>query len=713
MKILKVLLCFVFILLFSFIAKATNTLNIANSEYSPGETLQINIKTDSEIISTPLPKIYYSGTRIYTSYSTYIRNNEIYFHTPLPTSLENGEYTLKISNLITNQENSFNSLNLEKNFTIYSMNKGFDYINSNDCTNVEECSLAILALNKKYDLTNKLQKLNSFKDEKGCFPRGNCNIKETSLAHLAHKTTGIIQNDVKTWLEGAINSFSVGDFIIEIESKNQGNCIIDGQSKSILIGNNTFDITPKNNLIIDCSQLQDTPNIKLIHGYISNKVYLSEISSKTANFALNNDQCFGKNYKTQCDFESTAFAFWALGKSSNEYIKNNYNKKSTLDNSFNFKISGDETSKNWLISNYNNGYWSTSTLYQDNTPNIYATSFAYLFLNDKTYYEAINKKIKTLQSDDGMIESYKNTALALYSLYSNEKVSSSLYLTPSIIQYTQEQIQYKINLYNKGIKPLKISLESNNPSIGFNKIDLETVSKNSFYININNLKQDSPIIVNYDSKSYTVPIWVENVVETKEEQISIIEPKLIILEDSSEISSIKLSDIGESYIKELKIQNTGGDAKNLTLKLNEELSKSIELSPPNIDELKSGESLDLTIKVNSLEEMKDGTLLIIGNKITNIPITILKENIKEEIEKEIIEAPKEEDEEDLKEEINQTVKIPTNQNSVNNTPTTGLNKENKTNNTPAFLLFFIVLIFVALVGLILYKFSNKKPKEQN
>ena len=312
-----------------------------------------------------------------------------------------------------------------------------------------------------------------------------------------------------------------------------------------------------------------------------------------------------------------------------------------------------------------------------------------------------------------MIESYKNTALALYSLYSNEKVSSSLYLTPSIIQYTQEQIQYKINLYNKGIKPLKISLESNNPSIGFNKIDFETVSKNSFYININNLKQDSSIIVNYDSKSYTVPIWVENVVETKEEQISIIEPKLIILEDSSEISSIKLSDIGESYIKELKIQNTGGDAKNLTLKLNEELSKSIELSPPNIDELKSGESLDLTIKVNSLEEMKDGTLLIIGNKITNIPITILKENIKEEIEKEIIEAPKEEDEEDLKEEINQTVKIPTNQNSVNNTPTTGLNKENKTNNTPAFLLFFIVLIFVALVGLILYKFSNKKPKEQN
>src|SRR3989344_7413237 len=115
----------------------------------------------------------------------------------------------------------------------FSKEQGLEWLNKSidfSSASIEESSFSLLALS-----LNGLMSKNSpgaviFQQRKDldddCFPRGNCNVKDTALAALADKTISVDNSGLLTWLESTITKANVEDWYIQIHTTEAGKCTI-------------------------------------------------------------------------------------------------------------------------------------------------------------------------------------------------------------------------------------------------------------------------------------------------------------------------------------------------------------------------------------------------------------------------------------------------------------------------------------------------------
>ncbi len=233
---------------------------------------------------------------------------------------------------------------------------------------IEEMSYTTLALNNANRNVNTLiQNINAEKDTlQGCWPNAACNVKDTSLAYLALKTTGQNTADIEEYLtqpSTLIPGVTSGEWRIQIEAPSNGTCMISWNegidTKEFQVQGNQISPTAQQyfiniaqdldaNLVnsqtgakveVDCSQLSGSIIISLIYKKSNNIYILQNIQSARAteaNALTIENGCYGQTASaTSCDYESTLTATWAqveAGKDLSEIGTQTYLESSLSNN---------------------------------------------------------------------------------------------------------------------------------------------------------------------------------------------------------------------------------------------------------------------------------------------------------------------------------------------------------------------------------------------
>jgi hypothetical protein len=320
---------------------------------------------------------------------------------------------------------------------------------------IEEVAFATIALNSD-ECLNQL-KINRI-DPTGCFPKSNCNSKDTALAALALAVKGQPIDNQLRYLEESLKGASANplEWMIQVVTTNSGTCeIIYGENDGgyeikFVDGNldNDKDGTIENGeggswikfselspafrfdeaveeIGVDCRNVNDIQKVSVIKNVGNSFEIIEEKSSKIANFEIENG-CYAVNKATNiCSPDSTFYVSWVLKK-----------------------LNKGLTTKNYLTSNANNDLYSAMLAHIDNTqlpnlierqiktgtnkgsfksgsnPNVYTTSFAIDTIKDSIYEDEKNDAINWVE-DQQVENSGKigtgvlDTAVALYLIYSN------------------------------------------------------------------------------------------------------------------------------------------------------------------------------------------------------------------------------------------------------------------------------------------------------
>ena len=208
---------------------STITLTTSRDIYSARETVQAEIITDAK----PLNQISINNLQLIDQ-----NNNEIpiqyfieklsdkhyfvYFNIP---DLEKGLYKFQVKNIQFIEDNSLKQITETKEINIYKLNPGFDFLASKQNIDgsfnaVSETALSALALKNIHP--DKAEKAVNYllnnQDPQGCYPRNNCNIKDTSFALLALKEFKKETSKTKNYLLDAQNNFNIGKWVLTLDS---------------------------------------------------------------------------------------------------------------------------------------------------------------------------------------------------------------------------------------------------------------------------------------------------------------------------------------------------------------------------------------------------------------------------------------------------------------------------------------------------------------
>jgi len=298
---------------------------------------------------------------------------------------------------------------------------------------IEELSFATIVLNSQTGLAQLNNKMDS---QTGCFPRGNCNSKDTALATLALKA---MNNQISKQLAYLSNSlkattFNNNEWNIQIVANEAGSCTIKyeenqngitfnfNENGELTTGGSWINFNQLNgfnfnkaleNITITCD-FSNAPKISIIK-IIGNSYYIiDEQTSENAVFNIKNG-CYSVNSNSaSCDKESSFYVSWALKKLGSGITTENYltsNADSDLYYAMLSGISNDQLSS--LISRQmQDGSFGSS---------VYISSFAYDSLENSNYADEKNRAkawVESQQSLDGKIGTgVKDTAVALYLIY--------------------------------------------------------------------------------------------------------------------------------------------------------------------------------------------------------------------------------------------------------------------------------------------------------
>ena len=301
-------------------------------------------------------------------------------------------------------------------------------------TSTEELSFATIVLNSQRGLSQLNNKMNS---ENGCFPKTDCNTKETALATLALKSMNQPIDKQLKYLNNSLKiaPFNSQDWNIQVVSNEAGSCTVkyeesangitfnfdengklnDGSSWINFNQLNGFNFNKNSEDINIACTFASIPKISIIK-ILGNSFYIiEEQTSKNVNFRLKNG-CYSFNPgSANCDEESSFYASFVLSKlglgiDTKDYLKDNVN------NDIEYS----------LLSIIDNKYLPilVSRQKEDGSFNdIYTTSFAYGALKNSNYQAERDKSkiwIEKQQNNDGRIGTgVKDTAVALYFVYTN------------------------------------------------------------------------------------------------------------------------------------------------------------------------------------------------------------------------------------------------------------------------------------------------------
>ena len=330
---------------------------------------------------------------------------------------------------------------------------------------IEDTAMALLAVDAADGSVNlERDYIISQENSNHCWPKSGCRIKPTSWAmralYQAGETSGM--DDIQAWLKKAQSpGLTTGNWFLEIDTPDSGTCTIKYNkgtvevSKTITVeegvfpscGGTTF-FNLKNclesgllnnyaslELAVDCDSLSSA---KISIAYNSGSAYYlyDEVADKTATLVVKNG-CFGKTYKSTCDYESSLYSEWILSQmgsslSSELYLRTNYDSGKTIHNALLYLTTQDKIyATNLKKSQKTDGSWDTNSL---------NTAFAVLALRDEgeysQYVEKAKEWLKMRQQEDGSWNGkVLNTAMVLYSAFTQAELPPE----PSCSDYMKNQ----------------------------------------------------------------------------------------------------------------------------------------------------------------------------------------------------------------------------------------------------------------------------------
>ena len=323
----------------------------------------------------------------------------------------------------------------------YSKDVGLKWFDKNiDWTKatLQEFSLSFLALKlNNYDVSKASRILGQRQDDTKCFPRGNCNVIDTSFALLA------LNDANQTWLDSTLTKAQVTNWYIQINTQKSGTCIINFEEGSVNVtvnGTNPIQPYDKNwisveddlkanldkpfeTINVNCNKVNDPSTIisliRIVKDQYGEKEFYIIKQESGSNIKLTiNNACYPSFIGGQCDKDSSLYASWVLNKLNKDvkvlpYLEDNAN--ANKDYAILYSITKNEKYAQKLIDAQSSlGYWDN----QD----IFVTSLAINALKSNSKYtNYVNNATKWLEDqqvpsgkNEGSFGSILNTAAALY-----------------------------------------------------------------------------------------------------------------------------------------------------------------------------------------------------------------------------------------------------------------------------------------------------------
>ena len=288
-----------------------------------------------------------------------------------------------------------------------------------------ETALGLAALDTNgVDVTNQLQQFLQQNLNQECFPKGNCNLRETALTAIAFDALNQPNQDLLEWMNSKEKvANSQGDWLIQIISTGDGTCEVSHEDREVFVTVNESEDQlfldderldwinfkthlngqinqPTESIEVDCTDVGGSVIISLlrhIKGAEEFQILQQEETSKTT-LELK-DVCYGLG--NTCEKENTYLSSWALAMADEDlntlpYLRDNLQKD--LDYAILFDITQDERFADALLERQNQaGYWDDR--------DVFATSVAVFSLRDKTSNQVQNaiSWLKSKQEQDGSI----------------------------------------------------------------------------------------------------------------------------------------------------------------------------------------------------------------------------------------------------------------------------------------------------------------------
>ncbi|MBS3143408.1 hypothetical protein J4446_00830 [Candidatus Woesearchaeota archaeon] len=581
MKRLSYLFIFL-IVCFSVYAADINILTYRD-DYNPLETFQAEVILDSEPASelTNLNFEFSKDSQIgILLFLEKISDKHYFVYFNIP-DVNKGEYKFKVKNINVIENGILKRISAEKTVNVLEANSGFEYLLNHQNIdgsfgNVMETSLSSLAL-KNIDYEKAILGVNYLlnnQDPTGCYPKNNCNVRDTSFALLA--LSKFNQNYIKTknWLKDAGNNFDLGLWNLKLE----GNAVCGNIQLNGVYNLNIEDKETN----ITCNNAVD---FTLTHNYLGNTHTIHQYSGNNFYYSIEDSGCYGSTYKSSCDYINSLYASWALDSINEDfpqqYLENNKLDNRTIDHSIGYILNNDNEDKDWLLNNYLNGYWSYSSASLSQTPDYFVSALsAYALRNEFLFEEAKNYLESRTQT------SILNSGLILYLLFDDEMNLPSVSITPGISN--------KLRSFNLKIKnnkePLNIFIEAPNSS----RLPSEIYLQNEANYNVN-IIESFDILINYGNFSYTIPVIAQN---EEASESPLLPPPKDAIQFINEDVEIYLN-IDESPSDELELINMWDFKINdITINVTGNLRDILEIEQDYFDSIESGKTLRTSIILN-------------------------------------------------------------------------------------------------------------------
>lgn len=673
---------------------------LSKENYEVGETIQLELifsqaplrNFDISLVKEP-HEIPIGAITIKLTDKRYF----IYFD--IPQNIEKGNYKVKIDNVIFLVEGDLVETFAEGNLFINNVNPAFYWIKEQKKDTTEEIlfstlSLANAGLNPSQSIFLEEQ------DILGCFPKENCNVKDTALGLIALNKLNLDTTKTLNWLKGAQNDISLGSFKISITSTNN----------TCQINQDVFDIngveeiiTEEETVSVNCSS--QPSNIKLIHTYLGNSYELESTNEKEITFNINNEGCFGIEYKSDCDYESSLYATYAFKELNQDmqksltWLQQNYDEFETLHHAFLNLIEDFSYSREWLINNQKtNGAWSKKALSIDETEDLFTTSIA----SESLKLTAYGKKGSDWLKDQENLNNWENnlelTSRILFFAFQEDKVGISLAINPGVLAVFKDQKdQVRLTLSNKGNTEIEANIKTPQEiTVDKNLITLNPLESKNIFLTINtDAIKESSIEITYENKSYTVPILVSD------ELLSYITNPLRFVSEKSSVSfSIRSKETKEG---DIKFKNYGSEIlTDVKLELSGNLKDIITLETKSFSKIDINETIEVFTRINKNKDAKESnylgnltltskegyisslTMEVVITDLEGIPTMPLSESL-EGFETEVTEEEREKP----------TPVIPPKKKSI----------------LPTILIIISIIIVILVILLIIKKKRGKKPKK--
>ena len=291
-----------------------------------------------------------------------------------------------------------------------------------------------------------LSYLKTLEDSSGCYPKGNCNIKDTALVALLMHEFGEDTAKIEDYLNKAQSTaLAGGNWWLQVITEAEGICKIsyvkNAQSQEISVdvkkgefpgctgtpSPKFFDLdrclepgllsqNPSIDFDVNCNAIPNSL-ISLVYQSGNTFTIIDEASSSRATLKVNNG-CFGRASKQPCDLDSSLFANWALFRINSlvntlPWIEGNYDPNNVIQNALLYDI----TRKQNYLDNLkrlqrNDGSFNGL---------VYDTSLAVLALKQGTAADELTRAtewLKKQQKTDGSWNSNNlQTSVALYAAF--------------------------------------------------------------------------------------------------------------------------------------------------------------------------------------------------------------------------------------------------------------------------------------------------------